>query len=286
MATNSSNGVDKSLSAATSQNPTHLPARYEIEKLTRPEHSLWANAIVSHANVFYSTYLTQIHPDEDKSCRRFNDCITGFSYLMDHQIASGLSYGVFDTEYVYKRPESAKTDGQFYFDPSSESLSPNELLEQMDFPLVSVAMAYDGINPLDLDKMTPLFVALPTFPLVFVALNSQDKRDPQSWQPTGPKQVLMRAATATRRDYERKGLMGALARFQMRQAANEGFRAINIESASNGVKHVWMNPPNPFWAELVSTAGPDWEMTGEDGKVVKPHAKSQQELSKIHVHLK
>lgn len=275
--------TNDNFSAATPQSPTHLPPRYEIRKLT-PSHAQWASAIVMHSNLFHSTYFPLVHPE--KPGQRFLKLLQNGSYIIDHQIASGHSHGIFDTEYIYKRPESARTSGHFYLDPTNDNPTGSELLEAMDFPLVSVAMAYDAINPFDYTRLAPIFEYLPTFPLIYHALNSQDKRDPKSWEATGPNQVLMRAATSTRHDYEGRGLMGALARFLMRQAASEGFRGINIESVSDGVKHVWLNPPSPFKGELVSTAGPDWETENEQGEIIRPHAASPQEMNKIYVHLK
>ena len=44
----------------------------------------------------------------------FWSMLDGADYLMQHQIESGLSYGVFDTEYQYKRTESKETAGRVY----------------------------------------------------------------------------------------------------------------------------------------------------------------------------
>lgn len=57
-------------------------------------------------------------------------------------------------EYKFKRPTS-KPEGRLYWDathPSADETG-TELLEQMDFPLSSIALAYDGINDLDLQKL-------------------------------------------------------------------------------------------------------------------------------------
>ncbi len=53
--------------------------------------------------------------------------------------------------------------GALYWDLADESVSSDTLLEQMDFPLVSVALAYDGFNALEMDKMGPLMAALLPF---------------------------------------------------------------------------------------------------------------------------
>lgn len=126
-----------------------LSPRYEIHKLG-PEHAQWASAIVCHSNVFHSSIFSVVYPEE--KTQRFNAMMQTAGYLVDHQISSGLSYGVFDTEYRYKEAKSAATGGQFYWDPEKNDATGNELLEAMDFPLVSVALAYDGFDALDMSR--------------------------------------------------------------------------------------------------------------------------------------
>ena len=99
-------------------------------------------------------------------------------YLINHQIDSGMSFGIFDLE--YKRPESAATRGKLYWDEKELHIDGPTLLKQMDFPLCSVALAYDGINEFDLPKMMPLIETLPLFATLFHELEIIDKRDPAS----------------------------------------------------------------------------------------------------------
>lgn len=128
-----------------------LPARYEIRQLG-PEHADWAAAIVCHSNAFYSTVFPVVYPDGQTA--RFHKAMKAAGYLVDHQINSGLSYGVFDTEFPYKQAESAAAGGKFYWDAEStrDDLTREDLLAAMDFPLVSVALAYDGVDKLDFPK--------------------------------------------------------------------------------------------------------------------------------------
>lgn len=125
-----------------------LPARYEIKQLG-PEHADWAAAIVCHSNAFHSTVFPVVYHDKTA---RFNAAMKAAGYLVDHQIKSGFSYGVFDTEYQYKRPESAAAGGKLYWDAETarDDATGEEILAAMDFPLTSVALAYDGVDKLDL----------------------------------------------------------------------------------------------------------------------------------------
>ncbi|KAF2029177.1 hypothetical protein EK21DRAFT_68360 [Setomelanomma holmii] len=225
-------------------NPSSLKPRYEIRKL-EPEHVQWATAIVGHSNGYHSPVWPVIFLDDMTT--RVLDLLDAGDYLVRHQINSGMSFGVFDTQYEFKTEEAKKVGGKLFWDRNEPSIQEKEgleaegerMLKQMDFPLVSVALAYDANNPLDMEKMGPLMNVLPLFGAFYHVVAELDQRDPASWQPTGPGQVLFRNATSTRRDYEGKGIMAGLARWLMREAAQRGYRGIQIECLADPVTHVW-----------------------------------------------
>ncbi|KAF4553532.1 Hypothetical protein D9617_6g092630 [Elsinoe fawcettii] len=210
------------------------------------------------------------------------------AHLVNHSISHQLSYGVFDTEYPYRSTELSAKGGHFYWSPNdpeilalSDAEAGQALLERMDFPLVSVAMAYDGFYPLSMEQVIPVVTVLPQFGLLFQRLDELDPRI--EWKATRPKQVLMRNATSTRRDYEGKGLMAALARYLMREAAGQGFERINIECLSDAVTHVWANPPAPFKGEVVAGfQTKEYRSKDEDGKETdeNPFAPSDQYITR------
>jgi hypothetical protein len=101
-----------------------------------------------------------------------------------------LTFGVFDTKFEYKRPESAANQGKLYWDENEAASDSAALLQQMDFPLVSIALAYDDANPLDFPKLMPLIEVLPLFGTLYQALESLDKRDPSSWKAKGPREQI------------------------------------------------------------------------------------------------
>ena len=284
--TASSIGVDN-----TVFHPTDLTSRYEIRRLG-PEHSEWATAIAMHSNLYHSAIFSVCYPSN--KIKHFNIGMHEAAYLVDHQIASGMSFGVFDTEYVYKHASSSPSHGAFLYDyssrdPSEEQsrLTGTDILERMDFPLVSIALAYDAINALDLARIQPMIELLPLYGVIFRVMNELDPRTEESWAPTGPGQVLMRNATATRRDYEGRGLMAALARFLMREASAKGFKGIQIESLSDSLTHVWMHPPAPFKGTVFGqTSAATYEEKDEKtGEMVKPFAPSKQQITRIWVAL-
>ncbi|KEF62634.1 uncharacterized protein A1O9_00607 [Exophiala aquamarina CBS 119918] len=274
-----------SLSAATPSNPTNLPPRYEIRKLT-VEDIPWAKAIVLHANIFHSSIWPITYPN-GKTARVYNAFEKG-DYLIRHQVESGHSLGVFDLEYKFKREESKATGGKLYWDFKTTSLGAEELLEQMDFPLLSIALSYDQINPVVPEKLGPLIEELPLFGTSYHILEELDTRD-DSWKATRPNEVLLRNATSSRRDAEGLRLMANLARFLMRYAAQEGFRAIQIETFDDRVAKVWLEPPAPFRSTKISEFN-TWEYTEDedvDGQVQKtfPFGDAHQTIAKVFVEL-
>ena len=54
-------------------------------------------------------------------------------------------------------------------DPNDVESDGASLLQQMDFPLVSVALSYDGSNPLDMQRLMALVEVLPLFGTLYEA---------------------------------------------------------------------------------------------------------------------
>lgn len=274
------------LSAKKPSNPTGLPSRYEVRKLT-VEDIPWATAIVLHSNIFYSSIWPITYPT-GQTARLYN-CFQKGEYLIRHQVESGHSFGVFDLEYRFKRQESKATGGKLYWDFKTMSLGADELLEQMDFPLLSIALSYDQINPLVPEKLGPLMEELPLFGTAYHILEELDTRD-GSWKASRPNEVLLRNATSTRRDAEGMRLMAKLARFVMRYAAQAGFRAIQIETFDDRVFNVWLEPPAPFKGSRISHFN-TWEYTQDEDfretiRTFYPFGDAHQTINKVFVDLK
>ena len=272
--------------ATTALNPSHLPPRYEIRRLTEKELP-WISAVVMHTNIFHNKFWSTLYPEG--LVKRYYAGFDACHYLVKHQVESGHSFGVFDTEYKYKTEEARKEGGKLLWDLNNTEATGEDLLRQMDFPLVSVALAYDGINALDMEQMQPLLDVLPLFGLVYHVLEELDPRDPSSWKPKGPNEVLMRNATSTRHDYEGRGLMKKLAQWLMRYADGQGFRGIQIECLNDAVAYVWSHPPEPYKGIVVSEFDSDkyTEEQEVDGvkQQVHPFGAAVQHQSKIYVEL-
>ncbi|KAJ5611176.1 hypothetical protein N7510_007895 [Penicillium lagena] len=248
-----------------------LPSQYEIRVLG-PEHEEWARAICIHTNLFRSPLWPVVYPEN--ITQRAYKSFRAAHYLIKHQIDSGYSL-------------VCGHGGKLYWNLDDESATEGELADQMDFPLVSIALAYDGINELDMAQITPLIETLPLFGSVYSALGDRDTRDPASWKPTGPQQVLMRNATNTVKAHEGHGLMRQLAEEMMRRSAAQGFRGIQIETISGAVFKVWSNPPAPFRATVIGQFHTlTYEEKGESGESLHPFRPANVNIAKIYVNLR
>lgn len=262
-----------------------LPPRYEVRTLGK-EHEVWASAIIYHSFVHSNKLWAELYPEKDKTLRIYSAVVAGQA-IVSHQARSGLSLGIFDKEYRFKRPESEKTGGKLYWDFLNTDATRQELLDQMDFPLVSVAMAFDLYDPPTQILVDATIRALPPAEKIFSILEGRDGRDPKVWEATGPGQVLMRFATATREDATGLKLMKTMAHYMMHKAAEDGFRAIDIECFSPAVHHVWANPPSPFKGNLISEVDVyNYEEENDEGTKVYPMRPANARVTKVYVELK
>ncbi|KAI1177905.1 hypothetical protein F4777DRAFT_539680 [Nemania sp. FL0916] len=283
-----------------------LPSRYEIRPLEL-KHVEWAKAIFAHSFVFSPTSIWRsLYPSGQTA--RFYGLYQASDYLIRHQVASGLSLGLFDSEYVFQQPNSAATGGALYFDFADPDIDGDGLLKQMDTPLVSIACAFDAFYALDTRRIAPVMGRLPASASFHAALEERAcTPDPNTatitktktktkttattgWEckpPTAPCQVLRRMGTATRADAEGAGLMKATAHSMMRRAADRGFRAIEIACFHDAVTAVWANPPLPFTgcvAGEVDTYALD--EVGVDGRRRFPYRPVRRRLTKVYVTLR
>ncbi|KAK9314000.1 hypothetical protein V1522DRAFT_412597 [Lipomyces starkeyi] len=271
------------LSATIPKGQTYLPPHFEIRKLD-PVHTTWANAIFSHSNTFYASIKWSLTKPENQTAFCYK-LFRGADYLIRHQIDSGMSFGIFDTTYKYKHSESAELEGKLYWDESDLDATNEQLLAQMDFPLVSIAMSYDAYNPPDMTKMADFMDASPLFGIFFGELEARDARDSAKRKVEGPHKVLQRNGTSTRADYGAQGLMKKLAQWLMHEATGRGYIGIEIPCAHDAVIKAWLNPPSPFKASVVSKFDAKTYEKEVDGHMIKPFAPSEQVGARIYVSL-
>ncbi|KAK4040950.1 hypothetical protein C8A01DRAFT_35006 [Parachaetomium inaequale] len=259
-----------------------LPDGYEIRQLQR-EHLPWVQAIVAHTMSFDSPILSKVAYEGGPAQRAYDmhDSIRPSSL---QSIESGLSYGVFWKHHKCKTPG---VEGELKWDFNDASASREKLLEQMDFPLVSIAMSKDAAAP-----KSALPVGIKSWGEIVdghkdisPGLRAGDGRPMSVWAPEAEGEVVRRSGTHTRGDHAGRGLSKALAHYVMREIAERGYRAILIHTAGDAVDRVWLNPPAPFRGEEISsftTAGFVKEKQ-ETGKMYSPFGDAEVDCKRIWV---
>ncbi|KAI1814580.1 hypothetical protein GGS20DRAFT_403938 [Poronia punctata] len=250
-----------------------LPARYELRRLD-PDIEPWLRALSAYVLLLDLPIYTPLYKDRQPIKRLLEDNRKRKAAQL-HCVESGLSYGIFDKEYRYKRPESAATGGAVYWheidpdDPDLEETGQQKLLEAIDFPIVCAALSYDKAIPIPPEVMEGVVGFIPeyNYPRTFLAASLSSV----GYKPETPKrgEVLVRGGTMTRRDYVGRGLMTAISRFIMHDAHVRGFKKIDMPMANASVSKIWLNPPAPYRAELVVDIDIRENEVEIDGKMVR-----------------
>jgi hypothetical protein len=234
-----------------------VPDGYEIRQL-QPEHLEWVKAVVGHAMAFDSP-IWAVELPEGQTQRAY-ELAEANDASARHCIASGLSYGVFIKDWSLKYADSDQ-GGELRWNKEDTKASREELLELMDFPLVSVALSQDVAK----SKPPPDPSAPPSRSFGEILDGHEAIRDNLAaennakgiaWKPPktekGEGKVVKRSGTCTRGDHASKGLAKALAHFVMHKMAEQGYQAIQIDAGSDAVARVWEHPPWPYRADVVS----------------------------------
>ncbi|KAK0657746.1 hypothetical protein B0T16DRAFT_425878 [Cercophora newfieldiana] len=250
--------------------PSPFPDRFEIRKIESNDIP-WVLAILAHSNLYCGPIWSVALPQEGRTERVYKFC-RAMEGVIRHNVADNFSYGVWDTEYKFKRPESASTGGKLYWDESNLDATSEQLLEQMDFPLVSVAVAFDGLKKPDTSLYDPIIELIPIFGKLTQAMDAGDIRKPEERKPRLLGEMLFRFGTATRPDYAKHGLAKGLGHWLLKEAARHRFLGMQIGVAHAALEKVFMNPPAPFTAKIVSDVNLAEFEVEEDGVKVKPCA--------------
>ncbi|KAH6633936.1 hypothetical protein B0J18DRAFT_414782 [Chaetomium sp. MPI-SDFR-AT-0129] len=277
-----------------SSTTTALPDGYYIAQL-RAEHLPWVQAIVAHTMSFDSPVWSRVHYPDGGPTQRAYDMYHAMETSSLQSIKSGLSYGVFWAEHRPKsspatpdQAESANTEtdnsstGALHWDFTNPHATRGQLLEQMDFPLVSIAMSKDAaesssttVNPLSSTTTTtthkPWAAIVDGHRDISDTLKALDPRRPSLYSPASKGLVARRSGTHTRGDHANRGLAKALAHFIMHKVLRElGYQAILIHAGGEGLNRVWLNPPagEGFRAEEVSKFDTKGYVREADGKRV------------------
>ncbi|KAK4151633.1 hypothetical protein C8A00DRAFT_35726 [Chaetomidium leptoderma] len=243
---------------------TKLPNGYEIRQL-EPKHAKWIQAIAGHTMSFDSPIWCQVGDVKDRTKRAYqmyeasgpsSELCTQDLASYDLGIEGSLSYGVFLKGHKCNDPEK---EGELKWDLDNPFATREDLLNQMDFPLVSIAMSKDAAikksqHPTGLKTWAEIVDGHKD---ISEQLKEGDDRDQSVWAPNIPGKVVHRCGTHTRSDHAGKGLSKALAHFVMQKMADLGYEAILIHTGSEAVNKVWEYPPEPFKSKVIHTFNTD-----------------------------
>lgn len=283
MATTTETTTARGSHAATTPSP--FTSRYEIRRLTEKDIPV-AQAIVVHTNVFNSAIWPIAYPN-DKAKRCYDGFAKPCEYLFRHQIMDGHSFGVFDTEYKYRTKEAEAAGGKVLWDITKTDATGDELDEQIDSPIMSVALSYDAHNAIDMEQLMGLLGLLPLYGAIFHRLDITDPRDPESLKVTARGQVLKRNATSTRTKAQNAGITKKMANWLMAYAREQGYGFINIECFSEAVNHIWTNPTDKTMrGDLICAFHTeDYTELDEQGRIFFPFNGAVQRMSRVYLAL-
>jgi hypothetical protein len=253
-----------------------LPPRYEIRRLS-PEIEPWMRALTAYIQILDLRLFAPLCKDRQPVKRLLEDNPKRKTPNL-HCLENGLSYGIFDKEYQFKRPESVATGGAVYWheldpdDPDLEVTGQQRLLDAMDFPLVSFALSHDKTDPFPTEVLDLMAQFIPEYEYsgILVPTANSSNENKQTEEEAKKGEVLVRGGTATRRDYVGRGLMKSLCHFVMHDAHARGFKRIEILAAHAASSKVWLNPPTPYRAELVAETDLREGEIEVNGEKVKP----------------
>ncbi len=275
----------------TPTDATQLLDGYRIERLEL-KHITWVQAIIGHTLSFDSALWAEA-PYEGGQTQRAYDMYVAIGPSADECIRSGLSYGVFKEDW---KPHFDDTNpgGQLRWDTANRNANKDELLKQMDFPLVSVAMTKrtrgkGEAKPHPGDEVKKWHEIIPLFGTISAAFKKQEAdnhhdflRDLEDKE----KKIARRSGTHTRFDYRGKKLMKALAHYIMDELAKE-FDMVAIQSTSETVTQVWENPPEGYKATVTGVFNTaEYLKKDKDGEMVHPFGAAKVVCKKIYVDLK
>ncbi|KAI1385387.1 uncharacterized protein F4822DRAFT_412921 [Hypoxylon trugodes] len=258
-----------------------LPSRYEIRLIT-PDLANKILALIYFNNFFESSVWSGIYEGQlVKKALETYHASKAFYQMPELVPNNGLSYCIWDKEFVFKKPESAAVGGACYWDdfdlndPDLEVNGKQKLLDALDFPIVSFGLSIDKFAPGDMREWEALMKVLPLNKGLKDYYAAHDPRPKGSWEPTATGQVIDRVGTGTREAYQGQGIMKALAKFIMLEMKARGYRAIQISCGDARVHHVWTNPPPPFRSSTLVSLPMWFYEIEEDGKKIRPYEKSK-----------
>ncbi|KAH8652214.1 hypothetical protein BX600DRAFT_441111 [Xylariales sp. PMI_506] len=225
-----------------------LPPRYEIRPI-QPEHARWCRALLIQGLVLSAPVWRPVIPEP--KVKTMLGAVDALEPFYRKALSSGLSYALFDTQYQFKRPESAAGGGALYWDeidpedPELEAKGEQWMLDKMDFPIVGLALSYD-----DFDRPSPeSFGSMAALAPIWGDLMAQNGKMLESAglpTATAPGQYVHRSGCVTRWDYQGKGLAKAFSWWVMLELEARGYQGITVGAGNELIGRIWLHPDAPF----------------------------------------
>ncbi|KAK6085178.1 hypothetical protein SCUP234_02119 [Seiridium cupressi] len=256
-----------------------LPSRYKIVPIDASI-APWVKALMIHGFFLRPSIWQPLlpKPKVSNALRSFNAIGGHFS----HSIDSGHSYAIIDSEYEYKRPESASSGGALYWDeldpsdPDFERDGKDKMLERMDCPVVCIALSVDGFDQKPAEATRALYEFMPLVRELGNYFSRRSKESGESWDPTERGELLIRSGCVTKAGYEGQGLMTALNHFVMLEAKAKGFQAISVGVGSPSVYRNWMKAPPGCHSKILAHLDVwDIELEDDQGRTIRPYVNSE-----------
>lgn len=250
-----------------------LPPRYEIRQIG-PEHEEWCRALLLQGLLLRAPVWAPLVP-----APRIKTALRGFTAVGSyyaHSLLNGLTYGIFDKEYQFKRPESAKTGGAVYWseidpeDPELETRGEQWMLDKMDFPIVCLALSYDMFCPTPKEAFVAMATLVPLFGKLMAQYGDLMSTIEDMPKPTAEGQYIHRSGCVTRAGYEGRGLGKALMYWVMWEMAARGYRGMEVGAGNLAVQKAWLHPDAPFQSRLLLETATESIEFEDEGRLIRP----------------
>ncbi|KAI1860496.1 hypothetical protein JX265_009895 [Neoarthrinium moseri] len=251
-----------------------LPSRYEIRPI-EPQHEEWCRALLAQALLLRAPIWRPLIPEP-----KVKTILTGWRTLepyYGHSLRNGLSYAVYDKEYVFKRPESVASGGALYWDeinaedPELEVKGEQWMLDGLDFPIVSLALSYDLLQPPPKEAYAAMGRLLPAWGAMMAQFTDTAQTIPNLPQPTEIGQYAHRSGCITRSEYEGKGLGKLASWWVMHEMAAKGFWGLLVGAGNDQISKIWLHKDAPFRVATIIKEDL-WQVELEvDGQKIRPY---------------
>lgn len=232
----------------------NLPKRYEIRKVTA-EMDDWCLALLAQGLLLRAPSWRPLIPEP-----RVKTVLQQYQSTKPYyesSLKSGLSYVIYDREYIFKRAESEVSGGALYLheidleDPELETKGEEWILEKLDIPIVALGLSYDLFYKPSKEAYASMSTVSPLWHQMLVQYEKEWTNPSDIPKPTAPGQYVHRSAQVTRSDHEGRGLGRLFSWWIMSEMAAKGYRGILAGAGNATIGRIWLRSDAPFTTKVV-----------------------------------